>query len=210
MKLSSTARLGAPVETRHTALDDLQAGATAVVLVSLGLALLQSAGLATGGTPGIAFLLSYATGLPLSVALLLVNLPFYVLGWRTLGPRFTLKTLAAVTALAGAVEAVDALVSVQAGALYAALAGGVLIGMGLLVMFRHNSSFGGVSILALALQKRYAWRAGTTQLAIDLAVLAGALLVLDAQRVGWSLLGAAAMNLVLICNHKPGRYLAAH
>ena len=180
MKLSSTARLGAPVESRHTALDDLQAGATAVVLVSLGLALLQSAGLATGGTPGIAFLLSYATGLPLSVALLLVNLPFYVLGWRTLGPRFTLK------------------------------AGGVLIGMGLLVMFRHNSSFGGVSILALALQKRFAWRAGTTQLAIDMAVLAGALLVLDPQRVGWSLLGAAAMNLVLICNHKPGRYLAAH
>lgn len=208
MKLSSVQSAAAPAKPDHTAVDDLQAGATAVVLVSLGLALLQSAGLMTGGTPGIAFLLSYATGLPLGPALLLVNLPFYVLGWRTLGARFTLKTLAAVTALAIAVALVDRLVTVQADAGYAAIVGGVLIGTGLLVMFRHNSSFGGVSILALLLHKRFKWPAGRTQLAIDLGVLASAFSVLDVDRVAWSLLGAAVLNIVLICNHKPGRYLA--
>lgn len=55
--------------------DDVQAVGTAVIFVSLGLSLLNSAGLTTGGTPGIAFLLSYATDLPLGVALFLVICP---------------------------------------------------------------------------------------------------------------------------------------
>src|SRR5689334_19897290 len=63
----------------HSAVDDLQAGATAVILVSLGLSLFHSAGLMTGGTPGLAFLISYSSGLPLGVALFIVNLPFYLL-----------------------------------------------------------------------------------------------------------------------------------
>lgn len=196
----------APVAV-HSAVDDLQAGATAVVLTSLGLALLNSAGLMTGGTPGLAFLLSYATGLPLGLALALVNLPFYALGWKAIGWRFTLKTLAAVSGLAIGVELVGRLVALKADPAYAALAGGVLIGTGLLVMFRHQGSFGGINILALVLHRRFAWSAGRVQMAIDVAILAAAFSVLDLARIGWSLLGAAAVNAVLIWNHRPGRYM---
>ena len=196
----------APAAAPHSVVDDLQAGTTAVILVSLGLALLNSAGLMTGGTPGLGFLLSYATGLPLGLALFLVNLPFYVLGWRGMGMRFTLKTLAAVTGLALGVEAVRLVLTVQASAPYAALAGGVLIGTGLLVMFRHQASFGGINILALDLQRRVGWPAGKVQMAVDLGILLGAFFVLDPQRVGWSVLGSLAVNAVLIWNHRPGRY----
>ncbi|NRF71029.1 YitT family protein [Aquincola sp. S2] len=194
----------------HSVVDDLQAGATAVIFASLGLALLNSAGLMTGGTPGLGFLLSYATGMPLGVALFLVNLPFYVLGWKGMGARFTLKTLAAVTGLSLGVEAVRHVLAVQASPMYAALAGGVLIGTGLLVMFRHQASFGGINILALYLQKRAGWPAGKVQMAIDLGILAGAFFVLDVQRVGWSVLGSLAVNAVLVWNHRPGRYSPAN
>jgi len=190
----------------HTTVDDLQAGATAITLVSLGLSLLNSAGLMTGGTPGLAFLLSYASGLPLGAALFLVNLPFYVLGWCGLGARFTLKTLAAVAGLSLGVELVRHLVVVNADAAYAAVAGGVLVGAGLLVMFRHQASFGGINILALFLQRRMKWPAGKVQMAIDIAILATAFGVMDARRVGWSVVGALAVNAVLIWNHRPGRY----
>ncbi|MEK8031493.1 YitT family protein [Ideonella sp. DXS29W] len=191
---------------RHSSVDDIQAGATAIILVSLGLSFLNSAGLMTGGTPGIAFLLSYSVGLPLGVALFLVNLPFYLLGWRGMGPRFTLKTLAAVAGLSLGVEVVRRLVVVQADIGYAAVAGGVLVGAGLLVMFRHQASFGGVNILALYLQRRWGWPAGKVQMAIDLAILMAAFGVMDLRRVGWSVVGALAVNAVLIWNHRPGRY----
>ncbi|MGA0612892.1 YitT family protein [Caldimonas sp. KR1-144] len=192
----------------HTVVDDLQAGVTAVILASLGLALLNSAGLMTGGTPGLGFLLSYASGMPLGIALFLANLPFYWLGWRAIGPRFTLRTLAAVSALALGVAAVQQVLVVRTQPLYAALAGGVLIGTALLVMFRHRASFGGINILALCLHQRFGWSTGKVQLAVDLCILAGAFFVMDARRVGLSVLGALALNAVLVWNHRPGRYLA--
>lgn len=195
------------MNSQHTVVDDLQAGAAAVVLASLGLSMLHSAGLVTGGTPGLAFLLSYATGLPLGLALFLVNLPFYLLAWRGLGARFTFKTLAAVTALSLGVELVAGVLAVRAEPAYAALAGGVLIGMALLVMFRHKASFGGINILVLYLQRRQGWPVGKTQLVIDCAILVLSLAVITPVQVLWSLLCAAVVNTILICNHKPGRYL---
>jgi uncharacterized membrane-anchored protein YitT (DUF2179 family) len=182
----------------------MQAVATAVVLVSLGLALLAGAGLLTGGTPGLAFLLSYTTGMPLGVALMAVNLPFYLLSWRELGPRFTLRTLGAVAALSAGVEAVPRVFSIgQVQPLYAAVAGGILIGVGLLVLFRHRASLGGINVLALALQRRRGWRAGLVQMAVDASILAGAFAVVAPRQVAWSILGSLMVNAVLIFNHRP-------
>ncbi len=195
--------------SKHSVLDDAQAVGAAVVMTSLGLALMHSAGLMTGGTPGLGFLLSYATGMPLGVALFLVNLPFYVLALRGMGLRFTLRTLGAVSTLALGVEAVRHVLVVHTAPLYAALAGGVLIGTGLLVMFRHKASFGGINVLALYLQQRLGWPAGKVQMVVDLGILAGALFVLDLERTAWSVLGSLVVNAVLVWNHRPGRYLPA-
>ena len=207
---SQATRSPATICPPHSRLDDAQALATSVVLVSLGLSLLSSAGLVTGGTAGLAFLLSYATAWPLGLALFLVNLPFYALAWRGLGAAFTFKTLGAVTALSIGVELVKGMFSVQAiDPLYAAIAGGTIIGLGLLVMFRHGASFGGINILALHLHERLGWSAGAVQLAIDVAIFGAAFAIMEPQRVGWSLLGGVAVNAVIFWNHRPGRYAAA-
>ncbi|WP_249937226.1 YitT family protein [Roseateles sp. DAIF2] len=203
---SSSTTSAASLLVPHSLWDDLQAAGTALLLLSLGLTLLGSAGLATGGTPGLAFLLGYASGWPLGPTLLLVNLPFYLLGWVTLGGRFTLRSLLAVVALAAGIELVRGLITVQAAPAFAALAGGVLIGTGLLVMFRHDASLGGVNILALYLQRRLGWSVGWVQLAIDLLILAGSCLLLDPARVAWSVLATVVLNGVLAWNHRAGRY----
>ncbi|HEX6363557.1 MAG TPA: YitT family protein [Albitalea sp.] len=191
----------------HTLLDDAQAFATATVMLSLGLTIIGDAGLLTGGVPGLAFLVHYGVGLPLGLALFLVNLPFCVLAWRALGPRFTAKTLLAMGCLSLSVEAVRRMVSVQATELlFAAVAGGLLIGVGLLVLFRHRASLGGVGVLALHLQKRRGWSPGAVQMAIDAAIVAAAVAVVDWRRVAYSLAGSLAVNAVLLWNHRPGRY----
>jgi len=193
---------------RHSRLDDAQAVATSVVLVSLGLCLLNAAGLTTGGTPGLAFLLNYASGWPLGLALFMVNLPFYILAWRGMGRAFTFRTLGAVTALSVGVELVHHMLRVSAiEPLYAAVAGGVLIGLGLLVLFRHGASFGGVNALALFAHRRWGWPVGGVQMGVDGLILASGFAVLPPARVGWSLVGALAVNAVLMLNYRPGRYL---
>lgn len=197
----------APAPAPHSLLDDLQAFATSILLVSLGLALLHAAGLLTGGTPGLALLAGHATGWPLGATLFVVNLPFHVLAWRGFGLRFAARTLAAVTGLSLGVELVGRSLSLQVvDPWFAALAGGTLVGVGLLVLFRHGGSLGGVNVLALLLHRRLGWRVGAVQGAIDLGILAGALLVADAPHVLRSLAGALALNAVLWWNHRPGRY----
>ena len=194
---------------RHSLFEDAQALITGTLFVALGLVLFRQAGLMTGGTVGLAFLAHYASGLAFGPLFFLINLPFYWLAWRRLGRRFTLKTLAAVSLLALLSEWLPqwlVLQSVQP--LFAALGGGLLVGAGFIILFRHRASLGGLNTLVLWLQERFGWRAGAVQLAFDSSILLAAWPWLDANRLGLSILAAAAMNFALAVNHKPGRYLA--
>jgi uncharacterized membrane-anchored protein YitT (DUF2179 family) len=192
----------------HRWTDDAQALGSATLVIALGLHLLSGAGLMVGGVPGLAFLLRYSTGLPLGLCLFVVNLPFYALAWRALGGAFTLKTLAAVSLLSLAVEAVRRWLTLQAvHPALGAVAGGLLVGVGLLMLLRHRASVGGIGILALHLQRRCGWNLGAVQFALDAVILSCALVVVEPSRLGWSVLAAAVMNLVLYWNNRPGRYL---
>ena len=91
---------------------------------------------------------------------------------------------------------------------FAAIAGGLLIGAGFIILFRHHASLGGLNVLVLWLQERFGWRAGFVQLAIDLSILLCALRWMNAQQALLSIVAAVAMNFALAINHKPGRYTA--
>jgi uncharacterized membrane-anchored protein YitT (DUF2179 family) len=89
---------------------------------------------------------------------------------------------------------------------FATVAAGLLAGTGLLILIRHGASLGGIGIMALYVQKRRGWQAGTVQMAVDAVILLGAFWVVAPWQVGLSLLGAAALNMVIAVNHRKGRY----
>ena len=182
---------------------------TGVLLISVGVVFFTSAGLLTGGTAGLAFLLHYATGIGFGKIFFVLNLPFYWLALRKLGRAFTIKTFAAVLLLSVLTELQTQFLQFShLQPLYAAIAGGLITGTGFLVLFRHRCSLGGVGILALYLQDRYGWRAGKVQMAVDCCIVLLALWSVEPLRVAWSIAGAVALNLVLAMNHRPGRYMA--
>ncbi|TSE36409.1 YitT family protein [Tepidimonas charontis] len=194
---------------RHTWLDDAQALLTGTLIVALGLVLFRHAGLVTGGTVGLAFLVHYASGWPFGALVFAINLPFYVLGWVRMGRAFTLKTVLAVGLLAAFTEAMPHWIGLQhVHPVFAASAGGLLVGVGFIILFRHRASLGGFNTLVLWLQERFGWRAGVVQLLIDGSILLAAWPLLDAQRLALSVLAAALMNITLAINHRPGRYVA--
>ncbi|WOI47070.1 MULTISPECIES: YitT family protein [unclassified Acidovorax] len=198
-----------PTMVPHTATEDTAALFTGVLLISVGVGFFGSAGLLTGGTAGLAFLLHYATDMGFGKLFFLLNLPFYWLAWRKMGRSFTLKTFVAVVLLSVLTEAQPGLMEfVALQPLYAAVAGGLITGTGFLVLFRHRCSLGGMGILALYLQDRYGWRAGKVQMAVDCCIVLLALFTVDPMRVLWSIAGAVALNLVVAMNHRPGRYMA--
>lgn len=192
----------------HSLFEDAQAILTGALFVAFGITLLKHAGLLTGGTAGLAFLIHYATGWNFGVVFFALNLPFYGLALRTLGRPFMLKTLAAVGAMSLLADLLPRLVTFShVDPLFAALMGGFLVGAGLLMLFRHKASLGGINVLAIHLQEQRGWRAGAVQMALDCAIVAAAFAVVEPRLIVLSIVGAIALNLVVAVNHKPGRYL---
>jgi uncharacterized membrane-anchored protein YitT (DUF2179 family) len=198
-----------PIEpVPHSAFEDALAVLTATAFVSLGTGLLQHLQLLTGGSAGIALLLSRLTPFTFGQVFLAVNVPFFWLGIRQMGWRFTGKTFASIALVSVATDHLHRLLRfVDVQPVYGATVGGLLIGMGLLILFRHEASLGGLTILSIWLQRRRAVRAGAFQMAVDSIIVAASFLVVSPATLALSVLGAVAMNLVLAVNHRPGRYL---
>jgi uncharacterized membrane-anchored protein YitT (DUF2179 family) len=209
MKTGTPPGLGpAPDTLRHTPVEDALAFASAIALVALGIALFENQRLITGGTAGLALLLSYRLSIGFGTAFVLVNLPFFVLAVARMGWRFTLKTVVAVSLLAAATELQRPLLVLgTVNPVYAAATGGLLIGIGLLILFRHRGSLGGFNVLALYLQERLGWRAGWVQLGLDGGVVLLSATTIPPVILAISLVGALTLNLTLAINHRPGRYV---
>jgi uncharacterized membrane-anchored protein YitT (DUF2179 family) len=206
---AATGRTGKRIieKVPHTLLDEIQGIVTGALFFSLALHFLLAAGLMTGGTPGIAFLVHYLTGLPIGPVLFALNIPFYVFAWSALGATFTLKTLAAVTLVALFTAWLPSLLTIGAiNPVFSAVIGGLCAGVAILMLIRHQASLGGLNVLAVFLQKRFGWSAGIVQGLADALILSCALLAVSPSRVGLSMLAAAALNAVIAINHRQGRY----
>jgi uncharacterized membrane-anchored protein YitT (DUF2179 family) len=207
---SAASPLDPAADVRHTLLDDAQAIVTAAAFVSLGLAFLKQGHLVAGGTAGMALLLSRVTPLTFGQLFLGLNLPFFWLALRRMGGRFTVKTFVAIGLTSAATDHLGAALRLEAvHPVYGALMGGFLTGVGLLILFRHQASLGGLNVLALHLQERHGIRAGLFQLGVDALILLASALIAPLHAVALSIAGAVAMNAILAVNHRPGRYVGA-
>lgn len=196
-------------KVNHTTMDDIQGLGLGVFLCGLGMHVLTHVGLITGQTAGIAVIISYLTGWSFGAVFFVVNLPFYALAYRRLGLEFTIKSLISVTLLSLITDLLPLGFTIEA--LHPGLGAvvfGATVGIGLLAMFRHNGSLGGLGVVALLIQDRYGFKAGYVQLISDAVIFAVAAFLFPLSVVGWSLLGAVVLNLVITFNHRRDRYIA--
>ncbi|MCC9622604.1 YitT family protein [Thalassospira sp. MA62] len=194
----------------HRPYEDVMALLLGSMVVSLGVTLYSEAILVTGSTAGAALLIEHATGLSFGLIFFLINLPFYWLAYKRMGIGFTVKTFCAVGLVSVFSKVTPMLMDISTlNPFYAAIAGGSLMGIGLLMLFRHRAGLGGSNILALYLQEHFGIRAGYVQLAIDLVILVCAFLTLPFDKVLLSILGAVMLNMIIAINHRPGRYFSA-
>ncbi len=198
-----------PKDDSHSLLDDAQGLFTGVLFMSLGVVLFKSAGLYTGGTMGLALALHYWTDLPLGWLMMLVNVPFYILAYFRFGKKFVLKTLLSVGLLSLFISIIPLFLVIEnVNPYFAAIMGGLLVGVGLIQLFRHRSSTGGFNILVLYLQDKYGWNAGLIQMVMDFSVITLSIFTGSVSIILTSFLGAAILNLSISINHRPGRYIS--
>ncbi|WP_159655317.1 YitT family protein [Vibrio atypicus] len=192
---------------KHSKKEDWIAILTGTFLVAQGVFFLQSASLLTGGTTGLALLASQFVPVSFGTLYFIANSPFYLLAWKRFGSRFAFNS-----AISGALVSIFAdhlylVISLDTiNEVYCAVAGGLLMGLGMLILFRHRSSLGGFNVLCLFIQDKFGISVGKSQLAIDFCILVASCFFVSPEVIGLSILGAIALNLVLAMNHKPTRY----
>ena len=130
-----------------------------LIIISLGCAIYSFAimhfnvpnKLAEGGGTGIALLLLYAVGLPVSVGTILVNIPLLLIGYKMLDKKTMLYTVYGIFMLTfwiGVFEKYNIAIDIGGDRLIASVFGGILAGIGLGIVFLAGGTTGGVDIVA--------------------------------------------------------------
>jgi uncharacterized membrane-anchored protein YitT (DUF2179 family) len=197
-----------PDSLRHTVIEDALAFTLGTAMCALSLIMLTHLGLITGQTAGLGVLLSYLTGYSFGEVFFVLNIPFYALALWQMGIRFTLRSFLAVAMLSLMTEFLPHYISfADLNPLVGALMAGALAGLGIIVLFRHSTSLGGLGVLALYVQDRFGFRAGWVGLIFDAVLFSVALTVMDSMMVMYSVLGAAVINVTIALNHRKDRYI---
>lgn len=126
---------------------------------SLGFELfLDPNGINCGGASGVAMLISYAVNskwLSIGVLTVLINVPLFILGYRTIGKYFFFSSLLGMATTSVCFDLFKAILPVpKVDPFVAAIFGGVIIGAGIGVVFLVGASTGGGDIVARVLKLR--------------------------------------------------------
>ncbi|NNF18518.1 MAG: YitT family protein [Flavobacteriaceae bacterium] len=130
-----------------------------------------------GGATGLSLLIRVLSGWPLGLLLLIVNLPFIVLGARSIGRKFAIKSIASIIALALVVHFIPYPV-VTDDKLLISVFGGFFLGLGIGMAMRGGGVIDGTEVLAIYLSRKWHITVGDSLLLINLVIFsAGAYLL---------------------------------
>lgn len=125
----------------------------------------------SGGLTGITLLINrFIPAAPISLLYLALNIPLFVFGYRLVGRRFFVLSLAGTFFYTIAIELVDIRITVNDMMLSAILAG-LISGIGSGLILRSGASAGGTDILSVVLSNRFGFKLGSTFLAFNVVIL---------------------------------------
>jgi len=134
--------------------------------------------LVSGGISGASQIINHFVRIPIGLMVFVGNIPLFILGWRFLGgPRFALRTAIAVGAFSLFTDLLVLLIpasGVTPDNVLNALFGGVVLGVGLGLVYRGGGTSGGSDILGRILNHRFGISISQAYLITDtIVVLAG-------------------------------------
>lgn len=169
----------------------LNTGMIVLGIFSAGLGLkgfLLSSHFIDGGVTGISMLLANVLGWPLSVLILVINLPFIALGYRQIGRAFAIKSTLAIAGLALCLAFVK-YPDVTPDKLLTAVFGGFFIGAGIGLAIRGGAVLDGTEIAALLISKSsHLLKVGDVILLLNILIFSAAAFFLGIESALYSML----------------------
>lgn len=136
--------------------------------------------IAPGGVSGIALLINFVTGFPVGTLTFVLNIPLLISAWILLDRKMTMKTIQTVVIMTVVLDLVVTPLFPQyiGDRLISSAFGGILVGVGMALIFMRNSTTGGGDIIAKLLQRRFPYmHTGYALMLIDMVVIGLSILV---------------------------------
>ncbi|MFW6279014.1 MAG: YitT family protein [Bacillota bacterium] len=142
-------------------------------LMALGLSVFLIPGqIVAGGVSGIAIILYYFFQLPVGWVMLIINIPIFIIALKTLGVSLIFRSLYGIILFSFSIEFLEQFdLFITDDLLLSAIYGGLLVGLGLGVVFRLNGTTGGTDMAARVLNYFTELTTGQSLLIIDGAIL---------------------------------------
>ena len=147
-----------------------------------------------GGVTGVSMLLATVLGLPLSILILLINIPFIALGYRQIGLQFAIKSALAIAGLSLCLAFVK-YPDVTPDKLLTAVFGGFFIGAGIGLAIRGGAVLDGTEIAALLVSKKsHLLKVGDVILILNIFIFLAAAFFLGVEPALYSILTYVAAS----------------
>jgi uncharacterized membrane-anchored protein YitT (DUF2179 family) len=161
--------------------------------------------LVPGGVSGVSIILNYLFKLPVGLLTIVLNLPIFLLSFKFLGKRYVLNTLLGMGTSSLFIDLFHEIIKLPRGTenqLLAAIYGGLLLGLGLGLVFKGEASTGGSDVIGLIINKYSGVSVGIGIMLTDFFVISASGLVfknLEAPLYGYIVLfiSSKVIDLVL-------------
>jgi uncharacterized membrane-anchored protein YitT (DUF2179 family) len=134
-----------------------------------------------GGVYGISIMLHYLAGTPVGTMALAFDIPLTIIGLRLLGPRFGFKTVLGFSLTAIFTDTLTYFWGfeplVKGDALLSSVFGGVMLGLGIGLIFKAKATSGGSDIIAMIINKYTKLPLGQLMIYVDSVIVLFSLIV---------------------------------
>ncbi|HKR06179.1 MAG TPA: YitT family protein [Bacteroidia bacterium] len=149
-----------------------------------------------GGATGISLLISALTNIPLSLLIIVVNIPFIILGYKVIDKKFAIKMVLAIAGLALCLATVS-FPDVTKDNLLVAVFGGFFLGAGIGLSVRGGAVLDGTEVLAIYLSRKLGTTIGDIIIIINVFIFSAAAYFLSIEIALYSMITYLAASKTL-------------
>ena len=141
-----------------------------------------------GGVTGISIIVSKLTDLPVSGLVLILNIPFIYIGYKSLGKEFLMSAVYSMILFSLSLSVFQYIEPITEQMLLATVYGGILLGIGVGIVLRYGGCVDGTESVALVISKKTTFSVGQIVLIFNIVILSVAGAIFGIDRAMYSLL----------------------
>ena len=141
--------------------------------------------LSTGGFSGIATIVYYLCNLPVGIAMIILNIPLFVIALFRVGKKFVFKSIVGTILLATFIDMLGRSQAITTDKFLACIYGGIIMGIGTALILKVDASTGGSDLLSFVIRSfNKKFKSADLIIGVDTLIIVASILVFKEIEIG--------------------------